>query len=349
MLCRIVFVIVALVASVANAAPDVLVVCPGEYRAALAPWTSYRQGQGHELAMATPPSTARELADLIQRTANGGGLKYVVLVGDVRDVPTGYVDAKVNVRWGSEPTIATDESYADVDGDQLPDVAVGRIPVDTPTELSAVVRKIIRYERQADEGAWRRRVEVVTGVGGFGPVTDMLIEAAGRSVFQQVVPASYAVQRASASPADVGKQMQDGCLAWIYLGHGLPAELDSVETPAGRAADHGGQRRAATAVRGERAARGAGRLLHRRDRRPQRLPGRRTDAERNRPRGRDRGDASHDAVRKHRVRLRAIAGRVRGAIAHARRRYGRGPNCKRWRPRRQPINCERRSIRWPAA
>jgi hypothetical protein len=161
-------------------------------------------------------------------------LKYVVLIGDVRDVPTAYVDAKVNIRWGSEPTIATDEVYADVDGDQLPDVAVGRIPVDTPTELSAVVRKIIRYEQQADGGAWRRRVDVVAGVGGFGPVTDMLIEAAGRSVFQQVVPAGYEVTRASANPADVGKQMQDGCLAWIYLGHGLPAELDSVETPAGR-------------------------------------------------------------------------------------------------------------------
>ena len=79
----------------------------GEVSRACAPWESYRRGQGHELAIVTPPRTVRELADLIQGAANGSGLKYVVLIGDVGDVPTGYVDAKCTFRWGSEPTIAT--------------------------------------------------------------------------------------------------------------------------------------------------------------------------------------------------------------------------------------------------
>ena len=92
---------------------------------------------------------------------------------------------------------------------------------------------MLRYEQEADDGPWRRRVNVVAGVGGFGPVTDALIEAAGRSVFQQVVPASYEVKQAAASPARVCQQMNDGCFAWIYLGHGLPTELDTVDTPDG--------------------------------------------------------------------------------------------------------------------
>ena len=71
----------------------------------------------------------------------------------------------------------------------MPDVAVGRIPADSPDELAAVVRKVLRYEQQADQGSWRRQIDVVAGVGGFGVMTDALIEAAARNVFRQVVPA----------------------------------------------------------------------------------------------------------------------------------------------------------------
>ena len=88
-------------------------------------------------------------------------------------VPTNYLKATINTRWGSEPHIASDAPYADVDGDQIPDLAVGRIPADSADELAAVVRKILRYEQQADSGrrfAWQRRLHVVAGVGGFGLV-----------------------------------------------------------------------------------------------------------------------------------------------------------------------------------
>ena len=156
-----------------------------------------------------------------------------MLVGDVADVPTCYADAKVNIRWGSEPTIATDQLYADVDGDGAPDVAVGRIPADTPAELSAAVRKIIEYERQADQGAWRRQLDVVAGVGGFGVVADALIEAAARNVFRQVVPASYSVRQLKVDPERTCDQLSAGSFAWIYLGHGMPTTLDLAVTPHG--------------------------------------------------------------------------------------------------------------------
>ncbi len=222
-----------LVAVAATAAADTLVVCPGEYRAALAPWASFRERQGHVLRFVEPPVTARELHAAIGVAANAGTLKYVVLVGDVPAIPTDYADAKVNIQWGSEPTIATDQLYADVDGDGSPDVAVGRIPVDTPEELAAFVRKVLRYEQPAEQGAWRRRIDVVAGVGGFGPLTDALIEAAGRSVFTQVVPATYEVRQLPANPDHTCDQISAGSFAWIYLGHGLPTMLDQANTPAG--------------------------------------------------------------------------------------------------------------------
>lgn len=220
--------------SLPAAAHDVLVVCPAKFRDAIGPWAEYRRQQGHQLRLVAPGRTAEETRVLIRSAAQSGALATVLLVGDVADVPTCYADAKVNVRWGSEPTIATDQLYADVDVDGAPDVAVGRIPADSPAELSAAIRKILQYEHNADQGDWRRQLDVVAGVGGFGVMADALIEAAARNVFRQVVPASYSVRQLKVDPERTCDQLSAGSFAWIYLGHGLPTMLDVVPTPHGQ-------------------------------------------------------------------------------------------------------------------
>lgn len=214
-------------------AEDVLVICPTKFHDALAPWTDYRRQQGHVLRFVSPPRTAGETRALIRNAAESNPLKTVVLVGDVADVPTCYADAKVNIRWGSEPTIATDQLYADADGDGAPDLVVGRIPADSTAELSAAVRKILLYEEQPDTGAWRCQLDVVAGVGGFGVVADALIEAAARNVFRQVVPATYSVRQLKVDPEQTCAQINAGSFAWIYLGHGMPTMLDYAATPHG--------------------------------------------------------------------------------------------------------------------
>lgn len=222
-----------LVAAIPANPPDTLVVCPPNLRPALSPWESHRSAQGHVLTVVAPPRTANELQRLVRAAAQSKDLKYLLLIGDVDATPTGYVKAEVNILWGSEPTIATDSIYADLDGDEVPDLAVGRIPADSPAELQAVVRKLTRYEQSADGGSWRRQLDVVAGVGGFGVMTDALIEASARSVFQQVVPASHSVRRLKTDPDATCDQISAGSFAWIYLGHGLPAMLDVAATPRG--------------------------------------------------------------------------------------------------------------------
>ena len=76
--------------AVAAAAPDVLVVCPAEFRAALAPWAAYRRSQGHELLVIQPPATAAEVQTAVRRVAASGRLKYLVLVGDVPSAAKTY-------------------------------------------------------------------------------------------------------------------------------------------------------------------------------------------------------------------------------------------------------------------
>ena len=254
-----------LATSFAAAAPDTLVVCPNAFRAALAPWEEFRRGQGHELEIIDVPRDAAELKAAIRRVAAGGRMEYLVLVGDVPidatppesralTIPTSYLTAKVNTRWGSEPTIATDAPFADVDGNGTPDLAVGRIPVDSAAQLAAVVRKIIRYETRTDKQPWDRRLSAVAGTGDFGGVADALIEATGQQIINQALPPGYLVALtraktgaaalapiASIVPAapspqkhvPIGQQIDDGSLLWVYLGHGQPTELDYVAGPAG--------------------------------------------------------------------------------------------------------------------
>ena len=231
------------------AGPDTLVVCPGEFRPALVEWEEFRRAQGHELAIVDVPASAAQLNATIRRANRAGLLKYLVLIGDepsaqdswVRaaqiTVPTNYVPGKVNIRWGPEKEIASDTPYGDLDGDGVPDVAVGRIPAHSSAELSAVVRKVIRYEQLTDHGPWEKSLDIVSGAGGFGAVTDAIVEAAGRQVIQQTVPPEYEVRHifaASASTDGAEKiefvsrargGLNGGGLAWIYVGHGLPTEL----------------------------------------------------------------------------------------------------------------------------
>jgi hypothetical protein len=237
--------------------PDTLVICPNGFRSALAPWQQLREQQGHRIHVVSPPATAGETQAIIRRLGKGGQFKYLLLIGDVpgggspasedqrTTIPTNYVPAKINPRWGSEPTIATDAPYADLDGDQSPDVAVGRIPADSAVELSAVVRKIIRYDQYTRQVAPPKRMNLVAGVGGFGRLADALVESAARQVFSQAVPPEWDLKLTSANPNSphcprpgafrecVLRQFSEPALAWVYMGHGHATELDRVPTPAG--------------------------------------------------------------------------------------------------------------------
>ncbi|MBC8492466.1 MAG: hypothetical protein H8D43_01670, partial [Chloroflexi bacterium] len=94
-------------------------------------------------------------------------LSYVLLVGD------GNFDFKDNMGTGEPNYIppylamvdpwlgetATDNRYACVSGDDiLPDMYIGRLPVQTSAEAQAVAGKILNYEQNAVSGDWNKDV-----------------------------------------------------------------------------------------------------------------------------------------------------------------------------------------------
>ncbi len=230
---------------------DTLVVCPQDFLESLRPWVDYRQQQGHRILVHAPPVSSYEIKQLVKRVAAEGTLKSVLLIGDSGDangnaarmVPTDFIKSEVTVEFGSEAEIATDNTYADIDEDGVPDVAIGRLPVDTPAELSAMIQRIILYETPDHAGEWERRVNLVAGVGGFGELVDRLIEQTTRQIVTDLIPAEYNTSMTYGSwtspycpdprrfsETAIGR-FNEGCMFWVYIGHAARHRLDKIYMP----------------------------------------------------------------------------------------------------------------------
>ena len=198
--------------------------------------------------MVAAPLNVKELKQTIRRFAKSGSLKHVLIVGDVGDqnhlkVPTDFVKAKVNVLFGSDPEIATDNPYADLNSDGLPDLSIGRIPLDTVVEIDNYIERIIKYESPSHKQQWQRRINFIAGVGGFGSMIDGLIEQTTKTIITDLVPGEYETSMTYGSwcspfcpdPRRFSEvaisRFNEGCLFWIYIGHGSRTALDRVRMP----------------------------------------------------------------------------------------------------------------------
>ena len=96
------------------------------------------------------------IQDYIRYAVQEKGTEYVLLVGgdsyDYKDnlglgsigfIPSLYVPTHQVVRFAP-----ADPLYGDIDGDQIPEVPVGRFPVRTSAELDAIVAKTLIYEHK---------------------------------------------------------------------------------------------------------------------------------------------------------------------------------------------------------
>ncbi len=237
--------LLALLPAVPTAPADTLVVCPPAFQAALQPWLELRRAQGHTIELLPPPATSGDLERQIRARATAF-LRHVVLVGDVNTaaapatpaVPTCWRPARVIKDFGSEAEIASDLPLADFDGDGSPEVAIGRLSVSGVGELERLVNKIVRYEQTADFGAWRRRIDIVAGTGGFGALTDTVLEVTTRKLVVDGIPQAYHTNFTYGSwtspycpdPRQLRQTAQrglgEGCLFWAYLGHGHRKHVD---------------------------------------------------------------------------------------------------------------------------
>ncbi len=211
--------------------------------------------QGHRIAFVPNALSAEQIRADIREQAKTGDLKNIVLIGDAeptgawdpgvraRCVPAFLATARVNVRWKSTPEIATDNWYADLDDDGVPEVTIGRLPADSPQDLAVMVAKILAYESVQVPGPWCQRINFVAGVGDLGPLIDPIVEMAAKKFLTDGIPPEYETSMTYASwrspfcpsPANFRaaaiNRFNEGCLFWVYIGHGYPYQLDRVRVP----------------------------------------------------------------------------------------------------------------------
>lgn len=219
---------------------DYVAVVHPDFIAALQPLVDYRRSQGLRVAVASiqdvydtfshglpDPTAIRDYMAYARQHWPGPAPRFLLLVGDATYdyqgfVPGGtpsYVPAYLlSTHFVGET--ASDNWFVSLEGaDDLPDMAVGRIPAQTPEQVATVVAKTLGYENAAISDDWLRRALFVADnkQDEFQSMSD--------AVADQILPPAYQVQKVYLgqtpdASAEILSSLQDGVGLVNYVGHG---------------------------------------------------------------------------------------------------------------------------------
>jgi len=160
---------------------------------------------------------------------------YLLLVGDANEGKNDPATTIPAGKWqGGWEGCYSDNFYADMDGDHVPDLAVGRIPVRTDKEGLAILKRVEQHETEYEPGPWNHRIHVYAGEGDFGQDIDFFIETIAQKGLESV-PYDYDILFAYRNPDSLYYYMPfeekvfdlvtEGAVMVTYMGHG-GGELD---------------------------------------------------------------------------------------------------------------------------
>ncbi len=123
---------------------------------------------------------------------------------------------------------AMDHRFVTVSGDDpLPDMFIGRLPVQLPHELDGMVKKIINYEAKRQPGLWQGRLMQVAD-NEVDNVGDDIFERSSKQLIEEYIPVAYDTRkvylRQIGSPERTNRAIlatiNEGVLVVEYSGHG---------------------------------------------------------------------------------------------------------------------------------
>jgi hypothetical protein len=122
-----------------------------------------------------------------------------------------------------EGQAASDNAFVALkDGDYHPTIAIGRLPVVTPDEVAAIVKKTIDYATQPSPGAWRSRVMFISNEDdSFKRSSDQIADAVEREGFTPTKIYADAKEKDNLEhQASIVSDIDEGTLLVHFLGHG---------------------------------------------------------------------------------------------------------------------------------
>jgi hypothetical protein len=207
---------------------------------------AYRAGQGYRTEVLTRSDVlGSTYASTVQWEGSARGVirqrytklkanetLFVVLVGDAEAVSDeGFTKPIPTEDCENVLTDVcfTDNRIADMDGDNVPDVAIGRITASNNDEVRAYLDKVERHESAYRPGLWNRRVTLYVGEAGFSTEIDSMLEY---FTFQGLDRISHAFDIIGAYDSEnstyyyspfhekVVELINSGSLISMYIGHG---------------------------------------------------------------------------------------------------------------------------------
>ncbi|MCX6163549.1 MAG: C25 family cysteine peptidase [Ignavibacteriae bacterium] len=198
-----------------------LVIYPASYLTAITPFVQWKQQRGLTVVTAEYPTVTGSgntaIKTYIQNMYNSpGSVTYIILVGDVADIPT---------LSGVSESAPSDPCYVKLAGtDAYPDAFISRISCQTAASVSYVAQKLIKFERDIQIGdPWFTKGTGIGGpdVGGTPPYADSVRMNWIRDTlmtygFTQVDKINGPV----ATPQDLINALNGGRYVLNYVGHG---------------------------------------------------------------------------------------------------------------------------------
>ncbi len=238
---------------------DYIILAHSEFIDAVQPLAAYRRSQGLSIMVVDIEEVYDQfnhgifnpiaIQKFLRHTYNHWRVPkptYVLLVGDAHydykgaivkryrdalnrdyDLPPIYVPTFHGWAPASGET-AMDHHFVTVSGDDsLPDMFIGRLPVQSAHELEDMVKKIINYEVKWQPGLWQGRLMQVAD-NEVNNVGDDIFERASKQLIEEYIPVGYDTRkvylRQIGSPERTNQAIlttiDEGVLVLEYSGHG---------------------------------------------------------------------------------------------------------------------------------
>ncbi|MCB8925925.1 MAG: hypothetical protein H6652_09910 [Ardenticatenaceae bacterium] len=224
---------------------DMIIISHASFIPALTPLRNLRQSQGLSVQVVdvqaiydgwgngriTPEAIRSYLSDLYH---NGNPAPtYVLLVGDGTTDPKQY-RSDSQTTWlppylaDADPwvgEVAADNRFVTVDGDDfLPDMIIGRLPVNSLAEAQTVVTKIVEYETKPLLGDWNGRITFISddtdAAGNFAAHAESLQQTYVVDPWQaSSLNYNPALLTEAAMQSQVRQTWQNGQGLLVYTGH----------------------------------------------------------------------------------------------------------------------------------
>jgi len=228
----------------ANAA-DYIVITHADFTAAAAALRDYRAGQGLRAVSVDvqdlydefgygiiDPAAIHDFLAYAYTYWENPAPSYVLLLGDGNYDPKNYL--KFNGTSYIPPYLldvdpwiyetAADNRYVTLSGtDLLPDMMLGRFSVEKVADAEAMVQKVIAYEQNPPDGAWRNKILMVAdnadGGGDFFDLSEKVVSCCVPSPYS-VEKIYYKVTHTDDTATKNAIKAGYGSLILNYIGHG---------------------------------------------------------------------------------------------------------------------------------